>query len=105
MTLLASSAEDVFASAHISLTYAVSGSMSSTVTAPAFSMSLPVLYTLRFVLPLRHWLVSTTTVPFSVALLIRGIMDSDTWPRPEPEITTPLDPMNTGSNSPGSMPG
>ncbi len=79
--------------------------MSRTVIAPAFSMSLPVLYTLRLVLPLRHWLVMTTTDPFSVAFLIRGIMPSHTCPRPEPATTIPLDFMNTGSKRAGSMPG
>ncbi len=79
--------------------------MSRTVTAPAASMSLPVLYTLRFVLPLRHWDVRTTTVPFSFAFRIRGIMSSLTWPRPEPAMTTPLDLMKTSSNTAGFMPG
>lgn len=43
MMRLASSGPEEFARAHISLTYAVSGSMSRTVTTPALSMSLPVL--------------------------------------------------------------
>ena len=79
--------------------------MSYTVTTPAFSMSLPVLYTLRLVLPLRHWLVMTTTVPLSHALLIRGIMFSFTCPRPDPAMTTPLDLMKMSSKRAGSMPG
>ncbi len=68
-------------------------------------MSLPVLYTFRFVLPLRHWEVRTTTVPLSLAFLIRGIMFSLTCPRPDPAMTTPLDFMNTSSKRAGSMPG
>jgi len=60
---------------------------------------------LRLVLPLRHWEVATTMVPLEQAFLISGIMFSFTWPRPDPDTTTPSHFWNTPSKSIGSMPG
>src|ERR1700686_3487550 len=52
-----------FASAHMSFARAVSGSMSSSGTTPAFRRSLPVSYTFMSPLPQRHWEVMQATPP------------------------------------------
>src|SRR6266516_1162315 len=76
-------------STHISLTYAVSGLMSSPPMTPALIRSRPVSYTRMFTRPWRVCVVMTIATPSLAKRCTTGTRSSETWPRPVPAMTAP----------------